>query len=74
MMITESRLRLDRNRAAIAAMEAIMQINGSLVMSELGSKEAMQMSVKLLQGVKTDVLNMLDEKIKEIQKIAERKR
>ncbi len=72
-MITESRLKIDRSRAAMAAMEVIMQINGGMVMSELGSKESYEASVKLLQGVKADVSNMLDEKIKEIQKIAERK-
>jgi len=72
-LITESRLKIDRGRAANTAMEAIMRINGGLVMSELGSKESMQMSVKLLQGVKEDVSNMLDIKIREIQKMAERK-
>jgi len=72
-LITEKRVSIDRQRAAGMAMEAIMQINGGMVMEELGSRESYEASVKLLQGVKMDVENMLDEKIREIKKIAERK-
>jgi len=73
-VITESRLKIDRSRASGAAMEEIMRINGNLVFEELGSKESYKASAKLLQGVKEDVSNMLDKKIKEMQEIAERKR
>ncbi len=50
-----------------------MQINGNMVVEELASREVMKASVKLLQAIKEDISNMLDEKIKEMQKIAERK-
>ncbi len=72
-MITEKRLRIERCRAANAAMEVIMQINGNMVLEELGSKASYEASAKLLQGIKEDVSNMLDEKIEEIKKIVERK-
>ncbi len=72
-MITESRLKIDQNRAVMAAMEDIMRINGGITFRELGSKESYKASVKFLQGVKEDISNALDKKIEEMKKIAERK-
>jgi len=70
--MTVNRLKIEQNIALSAAMQDIMQINGSIVNEGRWGKEAYKKSVQFLQGVKEDISNALDKKIEEMKKIAER--
>lgn len=71
-MISKNRLKIDRNMAINESMRAIMELNGNIVIEERWSKEGYRESLEFLRGVRKDIDNALDEKIKEIEKIAER--
>lgn len=71
-MITESRLKIDRNLALSAAMGDILQINGCIVIEGRWNKESYEASVRFLKGIKGDVSKALDNKIEEMERIVER--